>query len=317
MSLFKNVVMPAFITDDLPRKLTSLFFACLIWYFVNQHISEVETFKNVKVDVVPASSSQVIVSDFKPEITVEIRGPRKILNSLESKDIQVTLNITEELRPGMNELRVNELDIKLPDELQVENLVTKAVNVDIDTIEEKEVDVRLRYNNRLSERYELLREPQAKPDRVLIKGPSLRLDKINYLDTNPIYIDPNRTTDFRVTAKVVTPEGIELNYDNVTAYVELKKKVLNKTLPVQDVFVLFTGASPKPKFSANSIGKAFAYISGPPDILEKLDLSKDVRLFIEVKDEKTGELKVNFWCRHAEITLVNITPSTINLSEIE
>ncbi|MCH2209078.1 MAG: CdaR family protein [Lentisphaerales bacterium] len=312
MSLFSNTKMPVFISDDFPRKLTALFFACLIWYFVNEHVSEVETFKNVKVNVIPGSSSQVIVSNFKPEITVSVRGPRKRLNILESKDIDVTVNITDKLRPGINELRVNELDIKLPDGLKVESLVTKTVNIDIDNIEEKEVDVRLRYNNRLSERFELLREPQAKPDRVQIKGPSRRLATINYLDTNPIYIDPNRTTDFRVTAKVVTPAGIEMNYDNVTAYVELKKKVVNKTLPVQNIFVLYTGEK-FDKESVKSVGKAFAYISGPPTVLEKLDPLKDVRLFIEVGENKQDEYSINFWCRSPEISLVNITPSKIKL----
>ena len=312
MSLFKNTKMPVFITDDFPRKLTALFFACLIWYFVNEHVSEVETFKNVKVTVTPGSSSQVIVSTFKPEITVTVRGPRKRLDTLESKDIDVTVNITEALRPGINELRVNELDIKLPNGLVVESLVTKTINVDIDNIEEKEVDVRLRYNNRLSERFELLREPVAKPDRVQIKGPSKRLANISYLDTNPIYIDPNRTTDFRVTAKVVTPAGIELNYDNVTAYVELKKKVINKTLPVQNVFVLYIGDDANKKSSV-TVGKAFAYISGPPAILESLDPEKDVRLFVELGDESKDEYSINFWCRSPEISLVNITPSKIKL----
>ena len=71
-----------------------------------------------------------------------------------------------------------------------------------------------------------------------IKGPSRRLATINYLDTNPIYIDPNRTTDF-VLLQSSDSAGIEMNYDNVTAYVELKK-VVSKTLPVE-YFVLYTG----------------------------------------------------------------------------
>ena len=313
MSLFKNIRLPVFVTDDMPRKLTALFFACLIWYFVNQHVSEVETFKNVKVDVSPGSSTQVIVSNFKPEITVSIRGPRKVLNTLESKDIQVTVNIGEKLRPGMNELRVKELDIKLPAGLSVENLATKTINVDIDNIEEKEVNVRLRYNNRLSSRFKLRQEPKAEPDRVVIKGPSRRLRNIPYVDTNAIFIDASRKSNFRITTKVNAPEGVELNYDNVTAYVELEEKLIDKTLPVQQVFPLYTGVAIAANQNIQAVGNAYAIVSGSPEAIAKLSPEKDVKLFIEIVDRRTGEFKIHFWCKDPDINLVNVTPSTITI----
>lgn len=314
MKLFKPRV-PEFIKEDFHRKLISVFFAGLIWYFVNQHISEVETFKNVKVDVIPQNSNQVIVSNYKPEISVEIRGPRKILNNLESKDIQVSINLEEQLRPGENEIRVLKEHIKLPDGLKVESLMTKVISVIVDTVEEKEVDVKLRYTNRLSDKYALLREPTVKPERVVIKGPSRRLAKISYVDTRSIYIDPSRTTDFSVTTKIVIPEGVTMNYDNVTAYVELKKRIEFKSLPVQNVYVMYTNESDKP-VKIKSVGQAFAYVSGPPSVLENLDVEKDVRLFIEISDTAVRTYEIKFWCSDPSVSKVKITPSKVTLEDI-
>ena len=49
--MFKNAFpgVRRFFKDDFHRKAIAVFFGCLIWFFVNRHISEVETFKNVKV----------------------------------------------------------------------------------------------------------------------------------------------------------------------------------------------------------------------------------------------------------------------------
>ena len=312
--MFKLSV-PQFIKEDFYRKLIAFFFACLIWYFVNRHISEVETFKNVKVDVIPQSAGQVIVSNYKPEISVEIRGPRQILNNLESKDIQVSVNVDDVFRPGLNEIRILQEHIKLPKGLQVESIITKAVNVNVDTIVEKEVDVKLRYTNRLSDKYSLLREPTVEPARVVIKGPSRRLASINYVDTRSIYIDPNRTTDFSVTTKVAVPDGVEMNYNNVTAYVELKKRIEFKSLPVQNVYVLYTGDL-KDTVKIEPVGQAFAYVNGPPALLESLDVEKDVKLFIEVSDPAVRTYEIQFWCRDPNINQVKITPSRVTLPDL-
>ena len=312
--MFKLSV-PQFIKEDFYRKLIAVFFACLIWYFVNRHISEVETFKNVKVDVVSQNTGQVFVSNYKPEISVEIRGPRKILNNLESKGIQVTINIEEELTPGSNEIRILKEHIKLPKGLLVESIITKVINVNVDTVVEKEVDVKLRYTNRLSDKYALLREPTVKPERVVIKGPSRRLAKIDYVDTRSIYIDPSRTTDFSVTTKVVVPDDIEMNYNNVTAYVELKKRIEFKSLPVQNVHVLYTGEM-KNSVKIEPVGQAFAYVSGPPSVLQALDTEKDVKLFIEVTDPAVRTYDIQFWCRDPGINQVKITPSRVTLPDL-
>lgn len=314
MKLFEFRV-PDFIKEDFYRKLISIFFACLIWYFVHQHVSEVETFKNVKVDVTAENTGQVFVSNYKPEISVELRGPRKILNDLESKDIQVSINVKELLRPGPNEIRVLRDYIKLPAGLEVESILTKAINVNVDTIVEKEVEVKIRYTNRLSDKYALLREPTVKPETVIITGPSRRLEKINYIDTRPIYIDPSRTTDFSVTTKVVPPEGVNLNYDNVTAYVELKKRIEFKSLPVQSVYVLYTGDI-KENVKISPVGQAFAYVSGPPKVLESLDVEKDVKLFIEISDPNIRTYDIQFWCRDPSINMVKITPSKVTLGDL-
>ena len=303
---------PKFFKEDLYRKLIAIFFACLIWYFVNRHISEVETFKNINVTVVPTDSEQIVVSVNK-QISVEIRGPKEILDRLESKDIQVS--VTGNFSPNYNEVLIKTDDIKLPSGLKVEKIIDRRISVDIDVIEEKDVNVRLRYNNRLSPNYALKKEPYIKPDVVTVRGPRRLLGKISFLNTEPVNIDANRTSDFRVTTKVQPFENVVMNYDNVTAYVELEKKLIKKSLPVQNVHVLYTGT--KKKDTLLDIGEAFAYVSGPPEVINNIDVKNDVRLFIEVGDEEQESYEIKFWCKYGNVIQESITPSKITLKKEE
>ncbi len=300
---------PTFFKEDLHRKMIALFFALLIWYFVNRHISEVETFKNITVHVSSASSDHIVVSVSKT-ISIELRGPKEILNRLESKDIQVS--VIGNFTTGINEVLIKEDDIKLPSGIKVEKIDDRRVSVDVDTIEEKDVNVRLRYNNKLSPNYELAVEPYVKPDLVTVRGPSRVLAKIPYLDTKTITIDSRRTNDFRVTTKVIPIENIQMTYDSVTVYVELKKRLIKKSLPVQKVYILHT-SDKESQVSSAAIGEAFAYVSGPPEVIENIDVNKDVRLFIERGDEDQESYEIKFWCRFGSVIKESITPSKISL----
>ena len=302
--------IPSFLKEDAYRKLVALFFASLIWYFVNRHISEVETFKNIPVQIVPENTNQVVVSVSTP-ISIEVRGPKEILDKLESKDIKVS--VQSSFRPNTNNVLIKKEDIKLPSGLKVENIIDKRITVDIDVIEEKDVPVRVRYDNKLSPSYALKVEPYIKPDVVTVTGPGRTLAKIPFLDTEPVTIDSNRTSDFRITTKVIPFENTTLNYNNVTAYVELQKKQINKSLAVQKVYMLYTGDNGRTL--SKPVGEAFAYVSGPPDIINKIDVENDVRLFIEVSDEKKDSYQIKFWCKHSDVVYESITPSQIILKE--
>jgi len=93
-----------FIKEDFYRKLAAFFLGLFIWVYVNRHINEIETFKNIKVDVRTFTNEQLIMST--ATISVEVRGPRKLLNSLESKDFSCSLELDESLKPGKRNIAV-------------------------------------------------------------------------------------------------------------------------------------------------------------------------------------------------------------------
>lgn len=304
---------PKFFKEDVQRKLFSLFFACLIWYSVHQHISEVEIYKNIKVTIVPGSEQQVVVSISKP-ISIEVRGPKDVLDRLESKDIEVVHSGV--FSRGVNEILIKEEDIQLPSDLRVEKIIEKRISVIIDVIEEKTVKVKLKVNKEFSPNYALTVEPTATPNEVRVRGPRLQLAKLTYLFTEPVTIDANRTNDFRVTAKLLSPfDDISLNTNNVTVNVELERRLVKKSLPVQKVYIIYTGTSKK-KLDV-VVGEAFAFVSGPPEIINKIDVKKDVRLFVEVGDEEQESYEVKFWCRYADVVQESMTPSELSIFKKE
>jgi hypothetical protein len=308
-----KLTTPKFFKEDVQRKLFSLFFACLIWYSVHQHISEVEIYKNIKVTIVPGSEQQVVVSISKP-ISIEVRGPKDVLDRLESKDIEVVHSGV--FSRGVNEILIKEEDIQLPSDLRVEKIIEKRISVIIDVIEEKTVKVKLKLNKELSPNYALTVEPTATPNEVRVRGPRLQLAKLTYLFTEPVRIESNRTNDFRVTAKLLLPfDDISLNTNNVTVNVEIEKRLVKKSLPVQKVYIIYTGTSKK-KLGV-VVGEAFAFVSGPPEIINKIDVKKDVRLFVEVGDEEQESYEVKFWCRYADVVQESMTPSKLSIFKKE
>ena len=120
-----------------------------------------------------------------------MRGPEAILSSLKSKDISVQLVIPEGVKPGTLNLLLDQSD-KYSKHDKAENIVTNNVIIEVDELIEKQVPVRLLLIT-LLQTNSINGYPQIEPTNKIIRGPSKRLDSINYLTTKPFLIDSSRT----------------------------------------------------------------------------------------------------------------------------
>ena len=153
----------SFFRQDLQRKCVALLFALLIWFYVNQRISEVETFSDIPIEIINPNTNLVIASAKIPRAAIIVRGSRKILSSLDSKDIKVRLDIPQDIRPGFITLNIYKENITIPSTTQLENIITDKIKIEVDEFQEKEVPVRLLFNNALSEDYVLEASPAIEP----------------------------------------------------------------------------------------------------------------------------------------------------------
>ncbi len=122
----------SFFRQDFQRKCIALFFALLIWFFVNQRISEVDTLSEIPIEIINPNSNLMIASAKIPRASIMIRGSRKILNSLESKNIKIRLEIPQDVRPGMSTLLIYKENITIPSNTKLESIITANIKIDID-----------------------------------------------------------------------------------------------------------------------------------------------------------------------------------------
>jgi len=300
----KSKLIVNLFTNDFQRKLIAIFFALLIWFIVNQRISKVQTFSGIPITLVNPNSNIILSKTNQPTANIILRGPDKILQSLESKDISVRLTIPEGVRPGALKLLLTEEDITIPHMTQIENIVSQTIIVEVDEMREKEVPVRLLFNNAISDKYRLINTPTIEPKTKLINGPSQRLDSINYLTTKPFLIDSSRDKSFVSSVSLSLPSGIKADFDKVKVIVDIESA--SKLLPMR-----------RQKLSVMSPGQTIqvdlpfvdAVISGPPTTIDKLK-ANEVKFFIEKSDD--DKLKVHFWCPYDEVYLQSVMPEYIS-----
>ncbi|WDE97086.1 hypothetical protein PQO03_03835 [Lentisphaera profundi] len=300
----KSNLIIKFFTKDFQRKLIAMFFALLIWFIVNQRISEVQTFSGIPIELINPNSNIIISKTNRPTANIILRGPAKILQSLKSKDISVRLVIPEGVRSGSLKLLLTRDDITIPGITQIENIVSETIIVEVDEMQEKEVPVRLLFNNALSDKYRLINTPHIEPKTKLINGPSKRLESINYLTTKPFLIDSSRNKAFVSSVSLSIPSGVRTEFDKVKVIVDIE--TASKLLPMrrQALSMMSQGVH-----SSTPLPFVDAVISGPPTILEKIQ-ANEMKFFIEYGEE--DKLKVHFWCPYDSVHLQSVMPEYIS-----
>ena len=292
-----------FLKEDFQRKIVAIFFAVLIWIFVDQHINEVETFSDIKVELINPSSNLVVNRQEMLNVTISLRGSSKILKSLESSDIKVRAPLPPGKGPGLRILRILPEYIQIPSSLKIESIITHKLNVEVDEMVEKEVPIRLLFNDALSRNYRLRSNPEIEPKTKVVRGPSSRLANLNYLTTKPFLIDSSHTKDYISSVVISLPEGVTVDYGKVKTVINIEPAEKTMALTRQVLFVM----SDEKVISVN-LPKVDAVIYGPPGIVEDLDL-KDLHFFVEKDNE--DQLAVQFWCKHPEVNVQSVMPNFI------
>ena len=293
-----------FLREDFQRKIVAIFFAILIWLFVDQHINEVETFADVKVELInPNNSPLVVGNQSRLKVTLSLRGSQKILKSLDATSIKIVAPLPEGNGPGLRKLKILPEYINIPSSLKIESILTRVLNVEVDEMAEKEVPVRLLFQSALSRNYRLRGKPEIEPKTKIVRGPSRRLDNLNYLTTKPFLIDGSHTKDYISSVALNLPEGVTVEYDKVKTVINIEAAEKSMVLTRQSLSVMSAES-----LEVIELPYVDAIIYGPPGILEDMDV-KELHFFVKKTDE--DQLQVEFWSKHPEINVQSIMPNFI------
>lgn len=182
----------------------------------------------VRINLSGAPGKGMVVAGIKQSMdNIVVEGPVSLLNQVSAVIGYITVNDnTEDFKVTVPLVAVNDHDT----EIGGVHIIPKTVDVSVTLaqgLKTKVVDIKPHLSSDLSTKY-LLKSVRVEPQKVQIGGDADKLNKINYISTQPISLaDVTETTTKTVGLDV--PDGLTVPNEEITVYIEIEKKTDPKT----------------------------------------------------------------------------------------
>jgi len=289
-------------------RLLSLFFACLLWYFVVGE-DKVDTSIYIPVEIVNLPRELVIANQFKKQVEVSVSGPRGLIDSLRRQRINRTVNLAK-ATPGTMVVRNEPEAISLPRGVNILRIQPTHITLMIDRLVEKTLPVELKVTGHPAEGYELI-SAQVEPPIITISGPQTTLGPETQFLTEPLDISG---LDSSVTKQVplrLAPAVIDLIGETV---VSARVVVKEKTTPREFGAVPLTVAQGDPRLGYQFAPATVTVTAKVPlsQVHDPARLLSKIRATINVAGLSPGRHKVFTEVNAQEPLIVQgFTPKTV------
>lgn len=295
-----NVELPSFfkVTEIYPSR-------------VNIYLDKLVTIeKNIRVDFIGTLKPGLIIDE--PDVipnTIKIEGPSKKLETI--KDVTITIDLST-----INSDVTLTLIPKLKDGLgnEITNLSTNPsivkVNIKVKTIlSTKVVPVVPKFVGEISGDYGILRV-SIKPSIMTILGKVEVINKINSLSTENINITNLRESKI-FTTKVIVPEDIELQDDNIVTIQFIVEKKISKIIENINIEILEKEENFEYFLDTEKIS---IEIYGLESIVKEAT-NLDFNAYINVKNLEEGDYNISIEVipKKENINIVKIVPNKIHI----
>ncbi|WP_297055281.1 CdaR family protein [Thermosulfurimonas sp.] len=213
MRLFKKY-------EDFFLKLTAVFFATLLWFFValQDKVSREIPARIICRDLPPRT---VLLRCEPSTVKVKVIGPRSLFRALPDRPRIIVLDLSH-LRPGLQVIRLTPDQVPLPSGLQVEEVQPSRVEVLLDRVVIKWIKVVPQFQGQPEKGY-VLDRVRVSPPSVRVKGARSVLARLQALSTYPIDLS-HRKESFEVRVPLEIPEGVmHISPDKVQVQVYLRR----------------------------------------------------------------------------------------------
>lgn len=195
------------ITDNFTYKMLAIFIAMFLWFFAH---SEKTTQVTLKVPLLLNNlpADEVIINDVPRYIEITLSGPSSsIFNYVDSKPVYKINLIKTDV--GNYIFNISPSEFELPSGVKIESIYPSSINISLDRIVSRVVDVGVSVVGNPDPHYEL-KGIVTEPDKVTVIGPSTIISNINVVMTVPVDI-----SRFKNTIALMVPLSTS-NYKMVT-----------------------------------------------------------------------------------------------------
>lgn len=186
----RQVVFDHFLT-----KMFSLFFAVVVWFYVNTRSQAVEQL------VLPVSyrgkpEALAFVGNPTDQVEIRVRGREVALRTLDAGAISVVVDLSG-AKPGDNLFVLGPGNIHFPSDVEIGRISPKTINVRMEPLASKQLGVAAVLVGRPAQGLRVARV-SVRPTHVTVRGPRSLLEGMERVSTEPIDLE-NRQTSFGVT----------------------------------------------------------------------------------------------------------------------
>lgn len=258
--------------EDLGLKLLALVVAVGLWLAVTSLRAPATTRRRgVPLEFVLPEQME-ISNDVADEVAVTLEGSQGWLSEIDTRNLVARADITG-LRPGERLVRLTaqNVTLDLPSGVRVVAIEPRSVNVKLEPVVEREVEVEARFEGGPPEGY-ARGQVQVTPPRVSVRGPESHVLAVQKAHTDAIPLEGLRET-LVTRADVDTADRKVVPLDPVvTVRVEIAEERAEKRF--NDVAVVSaSGGQPQPATAAVTL-------RGPRSVVEALN-PRDIRLTLE------------------------------------
>jgi len=189
-------------------KVVSLALAVALWWAISHDPKPAVVEMTVPIEFHRIPTDLEIASLNIPEAHVRVRGPERLIHQLRVQDIHVEVDLTT-AKPGERTFDLTAQQVRLPQDLQVMQVVPSQVRLAFDHAATRSVEVRPRVVGTFAAGYRMA-QVVASPATVAISGPEQRVQAVEAATTDPVDATGVMSRNTFVTNAYVTDPLVQL-----------------------------------------------------------------------------------------------------------
>lgn len=300
------------LTKNWPLKLLSLILGTCLWYFVVGE-DQVDITVNVPIEVHNLPANLVIANQFKKDIEVSVRGPRRKINELRTQNISRPIDLSG-ATPGTKVIRNDDESITFPKGILVQRLQPTNITLLLDELIKKDFSINPVTEGEIKAGY-TLSNIVLDPNHITISGPKALLGREMALKTFIINLDGlDKSTTLQVQLNLNEALQNLIGETVVEAKLIVKENILRKTVRGIPINVRDAGLPVK------TIPHMVAVEAGIPEnlIRDTPELAMLFRASVNAKDVKreqsvTVDVSGVEVPDHEPIKIISVSPEFIKL----
>lgn len=226
--MIKSLPVLEVLTKNWPLKLLSLVLGTCLWYFVVGE-DQVDVTVNIPIEVHNLPANLVIANQFKKDIEVSVRGPRRKINELRTLNISRPIDLSE-ATPGTTVIRNDGESITFPKGILVQRLQPTNITLLLDELIKRDLSINPVTEGEVKTGYTLT-DISLEPNHLTISGPKSLLGRDLALKTYIINLnDLDQSTTLQVQLNLNEALQNLIGETVVAAKLTVKENILRKTV---------------------------------------------------------------------------------------